>query len=42
MSLGKGRAEWGSEEGWVRSSRQGSGKRRGFIVLFLWGLESDS
>lgn len=44
LSLGKGRAEWGSEEGWVGGNKQSSGKRRGLklIAPFLWGLESDS
>lgn len=29
LSLGRGRAEWGTEEGWVGRSSQSSGKRRG-------------
>ena len=29
LSLGRGRAEWGSEEVWVGSRRQRSGKGRG-------------
>lgn len=44
LSLGKGRADGGGEEGWVGGNSQSSGKRRGLklIAPFLWGLESAS
>lgn len=45
LRLGEGRAEQGSEEGWVGCNNQElCEKRRGLqlIAPFLWGLESDS